>query len=94
MAVTQPVSSNKTGRQFEGELYVAGVEGSEWLMQHRVWLLYLIGRNGNYRFYLTDRHLTGQGVPKMGQHVQVTTKWAKFVSQKLCFINAYEVLHR
>ena len=40
MAVTQSVLSNKAGRAFEGALYVAGVEGPEWLMQHRVWLLY------------------------------------------------------
>lgn len=91
MAVTQQVSPDKAGRQFEGELYVAGVEGPEWLMQHRVWSLYLIGPKGNYRFFLTDRHLTAQGVPKMGQHVQVTTTWARFASCKLCFISAYEI---
>ncbi|MYL23458.1 hypothetical protein GLV89_06610 [Halomonas alkaliantarctica] len=92
MAVTQQTTAQRAGRQFEGELYVAGVEGPEWLMQHRVWSLYLIGPKGNYRFYLTDRHVTEQGVPIMGQRLNVTVKWARFVSQKLCFINAYEVL--
>lgn len=92
MALTSQAASQQSGRQFKGELYVAGIEGPEWLMQHQVWSLYLIGPKGNYRFYLTDRHVTAQGVPTMGQRINVTVKWARFVSQKLCFINAYEVL--
>ncbi|MDR5900125.1 hypothetical protein QC823_14160 [Halomonas vilamensis] len=92
MAVTHQAATQRAGRQFKGELYVAGVEGPEWLMEHQVWSLYLIGSKGNYRFYLTDRHITEQGVPTMGQRLQVTVKWAHFASQKLCFINAYEVV--
>lgn len=92
MAVTSQITTQKAGRQFEGEVYVAGVEGPEWLMQHQVWSLYLICEKGNCRFYLTDRHITEQGVPLMGQRIQVTAKWANFASQKLCFITCYEVL--
>lgn len=92
MAVKQQPSAQKAGLQFEGELYVAGVEGPEWLMQHQVWSLYLIGPKGNLRVFLTDRNVAEAGIPKMGQRLQVTVHWANFVSQKLCFIKVYEVL--
>nr|WP_298055701.1 hypothetical protein [uncultured Halomonas sp.] len=92
MAVTSQTAANKAGRQFNAEVYVAGVEGPEWLMQRQVWSLYLIGAKGNLQVFLTDRHVAAEGVPKMGQRLQVTLHWANFVSQKLCFIKAYEVL--
>lgn len=92
MAVTSQTATHKADRQFEGEVYVAGVEGPEWLMQHQVWSLYLIGTKGNLRTYLTDRHVIEGGVPKMGQRLQVTVRWANFASQKLCFVTGYEVV--
>lgn len=92
MALMQTAQEPQAGRVFHGELYVAGVEGPEWLMGHRVWSLYMIGSKGNYRFYLTDRHVTGQGAPTMGQRLHVTAQWAKFASVKLCFITQYRVL--
>jgi len=92
MAVTSQTVTQKADRQFEGELYVAGVEGPERLMQHEVWSLYFIGTKGNLRAFLTDRHVTKEGAPKMGQRLKVTVRWANFASQKLCFITRYVVL--
>ncbi|WP_206477964.1 hypothetical protein [Halomonas sp. KRD171] len=92
MAVTSQRTTQKEDYQFEGEVYVAGVEGPEWLMQHQVWSLYLIGPKGNLRVFLTDRQVGEEGVPKMGQRLQVTIRWANFVSQKLCFITGYSLL--
>ncbi|KTG22841.1 hypothetical protein AWR38_25355 [Idiomarina sp. WRN-38] len=92
MALTKQIDTQKVDRQFEGEVYVAGVEGPEWLMQHHVWSLYLISAKGNLRVFLTDRYAAEEGIPKMGQRLKVTIRWANFVSQKLCFITRYEVL--
>jgi|GEM_PF-1707319 hypothetical protein len=92
MALTQTAQEPQAGRVFHGELYVAGVEGPEWLMGHRVWSLYVIGAKGGCRFYLTDRHVNEYGVPQMGQRIQTTAKWAKFISVRLCFITQYRVV--
>lgn len=92
MALTQTAAELQAGRVFSGELYVAGVEGPEWLMEHRVWALYVIGAKGGCRFYLTDRHVNAHGVPQMGQRIQATAKWAKFISIRLCFLTAYYVV--
>ncbi|TDV97183.1 hypothetical protein BDK62_10771 [Halomonas alkaliantarctica] len=93
MAVTSQTTTREADRQFVGEVYVAGVEGPEWLMHHQVWSLYLIGIKGNLRAFLTDRHVLEGGAPKMGQRLQVTVRWANFASQKLCFITRYEVVN-
>ncbi|HBN59914.1 MAG TPA: hypothetical protein DD442_07000 [Halomonas sp.] len=92
MAVTSQTATQKVDRHFEGEVYVAGVEGPEWLMQHEVWSLYLITAKGNLRVFLTDRHVIEEGAPRMDQRLQVTVRWANFASQKLCFITRYEVV--
>ncbi len=90
---TQTQQAAQAGRVFEQEVYVAGVEGPEWLMEHRVWALYVIGAKGGCRFYLTDRHVNAHGVPQMGQRIQATAKWAKFISIRLCFLTAYHVVN-
>ena len=92
MALTKQIDTQKVDRQFEGEVYVAGVEGPEWLMQHEVWSLYLITAKGNLRVFLTDRHVIEEGAPRMGQRLQVTVRWANFASQKLSFITRYEAV--
>lgn len=92
MALTQTAEEQQAGRVFNGELYVAGVEGPEWLMEHQVWSLYVIGAKGGCRFYLTDRHVNKHGVPQMGQRIQATAKWAKFISVRLCFLTSYHVV--
>lgn len=92
MALTQTEHTSQAGRLFEGEVYVACVEGPEWLMEHRVWALYVIGTKGACRLYLTDRHVNAHGVPRMGQRIQATAKWAKFISVRLCFMTQYRVV--
>ncbi|MGY4877852.1 hypothetical protein ACLUEY_08165 [Vreelandella aquamarina] len=92
MALNQPQASATSGCTYTGEFYVAGVEGPEWLMDRRFWSLHLIGPKGSYRFYLSQRHVNEQGVPLMGQRLQVTVQWCSFVSHELCFITKYEAL--